>query len=99
MRLVSLAVVALALAASGCGGNKGVKVWRDLDRAAVNYALARQPAGTVVTDRQLELADKDATVFCEDYQEVGTHITQRRCRTKRVVEEEQRNWSERWQRE
>jgi hypothetical protein len=64
------------------------------DRVAVSTALAKQPVGTQVTDRQLAMADQDKTVVCQDETPVGSHIPKRRCRTMREIEEEKRRAQE-----
>ncbi|HEY8207484.1 MAG TPA: hypothetical protein VIG99_08390 [Myxococcaceae bacterium] len=79
-----IVVGAALLAMSACGAKY---VTRD-DRIAASKELAKRPAGTQVTNRELALADQDKTVVCENRMVVGSHIPTRRCRTLRQIEEE-----------
>lgn len=96
MRTVWLvAAASIVMGAAGCAAKAKTKLWMEEDRIAINNALAKQKAGTLVTDRQLELADRDQTVICEDRKPVGSNIPVRRCATKRVLDEERQLYSER----
>jgi hypothetical protein len=65
------------------------------DRIANSQAMAKAAPGTVVTERQLALADPDKTIICDNNTVVGTHIPTRRCRTQRQVDEEKKQFEAR----
>jgi len=78
----ALLVVALAVAGSGCG----IKSVTREDRVAASVAASRMKHGTVLTEGQVDMLDKDATYQCQREKRTGTNVPQLTCRSLRRVE-------------
>ncbi|HVE87354.1 MAG TPA: hypothetical protein VND93_31070 [Myxococcales bacterium] len=65
------------------------------DRAAASHQLAKRKPGDTVTARELELADEDHTVVCQERQVTGSHITTRECMTMRQKKEKEQKEQQR----